>query len=256
MKALILYFSGTGNTKFMARQVEAALQEFACDTEIHSIDEDFTIVSDSYDLLVLGAPKYYEYPVYHFIQYIKNHLPNSTKPVPTMMFCTQAGPLPTDFCTIRRMLERKNHLLTVEKSIPIANNLTVFSSFKGTDEAIRRANLTAAQADSKLLVSDLVTGSPKEETIGKALAIADRAVAVLCTKWFPRFGMKFGPSDACTGCGLCARKCPKKNITMQNGKPAFGKNCIFCTRCMNICPSHAILYHNRKCPQYNIIEKI
>lgn len=51
---------------------------------------------------------------------------------------------------------------------------------------------------------------------------------------------KFAVSDACIGCGQCARLCPKGNIQMQNGKPVIGTDCIQCLSCLQYCSKGAI----------------
>lgn len=256
MKALILYFSGTGNTKYVAKKLEADLQKLGCDAELHSIEENFKIQPDSYDLLALGCPKYYEYPVLDFIKYIKKNLPVSTKTVPAVMFCTQTGPLGTDFKPMRKIITKKNHKLIVEKSIPIANNLLVMKAFGGTAPEKKQSNIAKAEEDIKALASCLVKNEEHHEEVGRFLGVVCRLCAVVCTKLFPVFIIKFSPSAECIGCGLCARKCPAQNIKMENNKPVFGKDCIFCTRCVNCCPVNAIQYHKEKHPQYEMIEKI
>lgn len=45
----------------------------------------------------------------------------------------------------------------------------------------------------------------------------------------------------CTGCGECARDCPTKVISMENGKPVIDKKrCIRCFCCQELCPAHAM----------------
>jgi len=50
----------------------------------------------------------------------------------------------------------------------------------------------------------------------------------------------FTVSDACTGCGICARVCPVGNIEIVEGKPAWRNHCENCLACVNRCPAGAI----------------
>ena len=56
----------------------------------------------------------------------------------------------------------------------------------------------------------------------------------------PKRTKKFTVSDACIGCGTCARVCSMGNITLNNKKPSFGTNCIGCLSCLQFCPKEAI----------------
>jgi len=53
-------------------------------------------------------------------------------------------------------------------------------------------------------------------------------------------GKRFLVSDACTGCGLCSRICPVRNITMENNRPVWGERCAQCLACIQWCPCEAI----------------
>ena len=53
----------------------------------------------------------------------------------------------------------------------------------------------------------------------------------------------FFASDQCTGCGMCAKSCPKKAIIMigrKNPRPYWKLTCESCMRCMGYCPNRAI----------------
>ena len=51
---------------------------------------------------------------------------------------------------------------------------------------------------------------------------------------------KFRVSDACIGCGICAKNCPLQNITMQNDRPKWNGHCTNCMSCYHRCPKNAI----------------
>lgn len=252
MKAFILYFSGTGNTKFVAEKFDRELKANGIKTEIHSIEEAVSIEPDTYDLLILGCPKYYEYPTLHFVNYLKQKLPTSKNAIPVLAFCTQTGPLETNFKGMAKILARKNHQLIVSKSFPIANNFLIFKSFQPTDDQDAKNRIKQINPQVKELVSALLNKKVKMEQVGTFLGGMEHAVAISCDKLFPVFAMKYSVSEECIHCGLCAKMCPKQNIAMKAGKLEFGRNCMFCMRCINLCPANAILYHGEKFPQYHM----
>lgn len=46
----------------------------------------------------------------------------------------------------------------------------------------------------------------------------------------------------CTGCGTCEKVCPAGNITMTNGKPVWSEHCELCLACRHWCPHKAIQF--------------
>jgi ferredoxin len=58
----------------------------------------------------------------------------------------------------------------------------------------------------------------------------------------PSSAKGFWASDACTQCGKCADVCPVENIRMQDGKPKWLDHCQHCMACLQWCPVEAIQY--------------
>lgn len=58
----------------------------------------------------------------------------------------------------------------------------------------------------------------------------------------PGMAENFYATDACDGCGECYRKCPTGHIRMVNGRPEWGKPCMMCAQCGDVCPKGAICF--------------
>jgi ferredoxin/flavodoxin len=55
----------------------------------------------------------------------------------------------------------------------------------------------------------------------------------------------FSISEDCTQCGLCSSICPVNNITMSKGNiPEFSHNCEQCFACVSWCPVSAVNFRN------------
>jgi MinD superfamily P-loop ATPase len=52
-------------------------------------------------------------------------------------------------------------------------------------------------------------------------------------------------NDQCTKCGICAKVCPAKNITVSD-KLCFSDHCESCLACVHLCPQNAIHLKNEK----------
>ena len=61
-----------------------------------------------------------------------------------------------------------------------------------------------------------------------AMTIFAKSSSIMCT------------NESCTGCRTCERICPRSNITFKDMKPVWGKNCEGCLACVQWCPVTAI----------------
>jgi ferredoxin len=68
--------------------------------------------------------------------------------------------------------------------------------------------------------------------------------SALAARLFDKFvsDQAFRADDACISCGLCARLCPLDNIKLEDGRPVWHGNCMQCMACIQHCPTRAINY--------------
>jgi len=116
--------------------------------------------------------------------------------------------------------------------------------FMNTDpEAKVRKKLEAAKARVQTIAAGI---REHRQTVDLTLGPFPGFLSGVMYPWFFGFLMRtteFYSTDDCTGCGLCARRCPLGNITMsENGRPQWGAECTYCLRCYHGCSRHAVAY--------------
>lgn len=63
----------------------------------------------------------------------------------------------------------------------------------------------------------------------------------------------FTVSGRCISCGKCAGRCPLNNISLVDGKPEWKGNCTHCMACIGGCPTEAIAYKASKKRRHHYI---
>lgn len=61
----------------------------------------------------------------------------------------------------------------------------------------------------------------------------------------PKLGKYLRADFNCNGCGVCADICPASNIHMEAGRPVWEAHCEQCLACLQWCPQTAVQYANK-----------
>jgi ferredoxin/flavodoxin len=57
---------------------------------------------------------------------------------------------------------------------------------------------------------------------------------------FPKMDSSYVTAPSCDGCGICAKVCPRGNVGLESGRPAWKHDCDSCGACLTWCPKRAI----------------
>ena len=250
MKGIVLYFSGTGNTKFVANKIGEEFIKNGCEIDIYSIEEKVDLKNISYDYLILGFPKYFEYIPKFFIEYLEDNLNDSSEEIKTMIFSTGKDKSKVYFNELEKKLLKKNYKVIVTKNFQMPDSNTLAKGYKKITRKDIREIFDNSLAEIKDVVVNFLTDNHMREDINEISAVIYKTLNKFKTKDLYKNSMNFSVNFNCDRCNLCVNICPTKNIENIGGDIKFRDNCIMCCRCVNACPKNAIMYKEKEHVQY------
>lgn len=248
---MVLYFTGTGNSRYVAERIAQALGDTLCSLNDRIKAGDTSPVNSDARLIIVVPT--YAWRIPHIVQ---EHLENTVFPgaarVWFVMTCGgQIGGA-----------GRHNQALAQKMGL----------AYQGTAQIVMPENFIA--------MFNAPTVEEARRIVAKAEPFIDRAIAAIRAGhmfspprkklydriassavnpvFYPLFvkANPFTASDVCIGCGKCEKLCPLNNITLQNARPVWGTNCTQCMACICYCPTRAIEYGKKSAgkPRYHFEE--
>lgn len=241
---MILYFSGTGNSKYVAWRIVDALGD-----EIVNLNERIkagdTSPVETGERLIIVTPTY----AWRIPRIVRDWLRKTElRGAKRAWFVMTCGSEIGNAARYNRVLCEEKGLAdfgTAQVVMP-ENYIAMFSAPQA-DEA--RQIVARAEPSIDRAIASIQAGQPFAPTRSN---LYDRfmsgAVNPIFYPCFVKAGA-FTVSDVCIGCGQCEKRCPMNNVTLQNGKPKWGKRCTHCMACICYCPKTAIEYGKKSVGQ-------
>ena len=245
---MILSYSGTGNSRYVAKRIAAALGD-----ELVSMNDRIkagdTSPVEANERLIIVTPTYaWRIPRIVRDWLTKTDFPGAKQAWFVMTCGSEIGNAAQ--YNLGHCREKQLSYMGTAQIIMPENYIAMFDAPQA-DEA--RQIVARAEPDIDRALSAIAANQafpPPRDTL------YDRFMSGPVNPIFYSFRVKakaFTAGDACIGCGKCAALCPTNNITIQNGKPVWASDCTHCMACICYCPVEAVEYGKKSLgkPRYH-----
>lgn len=233
MNTTLFWFSGTGNTLALVRQLSTALGNAECRPIIAELNRQGPIsvsgrIGVCFPLYFLSFPK----PVVDFLDRLEATSGTELFAVVSRGLSPMGGVLGP----LTRVLKKKNIAYRGLYYVTMPNN--DITLFKPDAEAEIVRKMGRLPQESRRIAKALNRPCVRSDCEPLGWVRPFRHKPAYMSK-LSRFGGLFHVTEGCTGCGICSRVCPMDNISLIDGKPVWGNDCVLCEACLNWCPVSA-----------------
>ncbi len=234
---MIIYFSGTGNSKFLANNLAEHLYDEVVNAgEYISRDKTGNFYSDKPYIFV--APVYAWRMPRIFDKFIRNSSFGGNKRAYFILNC--GGEMEDSAKFVRKLAAAKDFEYMGTAEVIMPENYVVMFDVPSDDEIAE--TIVAARNKVKTLADIVIAG---EDIPENKVSFGGKLRSGIVNDLFYIFTVSARPfrvTDACVGCGKCAEVCMLNNVHFAESKPIWGTDCIHCMACLHNCPTEAIEY--------------
>ena len=234
---MIYYFTGTGNSEFAARRI-AAKTGYECMAVYEAVRDGVPFAPKKNETCVFVTPTH----CWRIPRIVSDWMLSGKRAQGCRAYfaMTCGSDIGAAVRWNKKLCEELGFEYMGTAEVVMPENYVAMFSVPGEDEAkaIVRAALPVIDAAAESI-------NKGEKLKDKSFGIAAAIKSGITNDGFHAFAVKdksFTVSDACVSCGKCASVCITHNITLKDGKPVWGGNCIHCMRCICDCPKAAIEY--------------
>lgn len=233
MTTKIFYFSGTGNTLKLAKDLSAEMGEVELIRISYNMDfnqQDCDVVGIAYPVYCFGPPNV----VKNFVDKVQLS-PNSY----IFGLASYGGLLTSSGMILKKQLQGRGYTLSAGFAVNLPGNAqTVY-------DVAKQEKIDSMVSNAKKKIKEIANVVKKKEVsrIETNLGLLGKLMSGLSPGMMSKINTtakSFYVEEKCDSCKICAKVCPVNNITIEDGKPKWSDKCESCLACLHWCPKAAI----------------
>jgi ferredoxin len=243
MSTTIFYYTGTGNSLWVARKIADKLG----DADLFSLSEctdkmktiDSQIVGLVFPVYIWGVPA----PVVRFINTL-----NGLQADYVFAIAVNGGQVANTLVQLKRIMAENRLSLSAGFQITMPSNYIPWGGPGPKEEQHKRFELAQEKISHiAVRIKEKVCMPVEKGPLWQRILFT--AIYKMSFSQVPKMDRQFWADDKCNKCGTCYKVCPATNITLLEGKPVWNHRCEQCFACLQWCPQEAIQY-GKKTPKY------
>ena len=233
---MILYFSGTGNSRHCAEVIAEINEDNVEDMAEHIRLGTFGAYTSEKPYVFVGPVYAGRFPRV-MMNFLMHSVFNGTKDVYFVATCA-GDPWNTEKY-VRKQFAFKHMEIKGFARVIMPSSFNTAAQTKDVKDC--EDVLSAADTEIRKIAEEI-----KEGKTLAAMPHKNGMMSSLANPLMYKFMMgtgSFKVSDACVGCGKCAAVCPLGTIHLNAERhPEWGRDCTMCGGCIGVCPEKAIDY--------------
>lgn len=245
---LMLYFSGTGNSKYIANMFSEKIG-----AKCYSIEEkiDFSKMIDAYDTIAFCYPIYGSCVPRIMREFVSKYL-TELENKKLIIFCTQlmfSGDGARAFIDI---FPKGCGEVIYAEHFNMPNNICNFDLFPIKNGEDTKRYIRTAEKKMNLICKNIEKGVIKKRGFNGFSHLIGKSQSAFWPNIEEKNKSSVKTDDDCINCGVCVKLCPMKNLALSEKGIKQNDNCMLCYRCVNACPKKAItvMIHKKPKTQY------
>ena len=248
---MVLYFSATGNTEFIAKHIAKRIGDEAVNLLPRIKEKDFTPITSKKPFIICSPVYVCEMPRF-YAEYLRK-LPLKGNRRIYFIF-TSGGYEGIAGSLVKRLARQKDMIYMGWTGFKMPRNYPVSQRYPMLTDDECRQRLSRACDKLSPVASCIRHG---QRLHSRYITQFEKIITIPFNPVWIKYKQPASPfhtTDKCVGCGKCAKLCPLNNISIVERRPVWGNSCAHCMACLGNCPLEAIEYGDRTQgkPKYRI----